>query len=93
MNHEHLMERLRAAIRLPGNLQKSCKFFCRGLDIRVAHVMKSDPWQPCPLQYPMEHMPDAVRRNGTSVRRRKYILVVCFLSLGLKDFYRVRTNG
>ena len=38
MNHEHLMERLRAAIRLPGNLQKSCKFFCRGLDIRVTEI-------------------------------------------------------
>ena len=40
MSHEHLMERLRAAIRLPGNLQKSCKFFCRGLDIRVRQIVK-----------------------------------------------------
>lgn len=41
MSHEHLMERLRAAIRLPGNLQKSCKFFCRGLDIRVSEVVRA----------------------------------------------------
>lgn len=39
MSHEHRMEQLRAAIRLPGNSQKSYKFFCRGLDIRVSKVV------------------------------------------------------
>lgn len=50
MSHEHLMERLRAAIRLPGNLQKSCKFFCRGLDIRVPQVRYSAGFEASQIQ-------------------------------------------
>lgn len=42
MSHERRMEQLRSAMRLPGNFQKSCKFFCRGLDIRVSEVVYSD---------------------------------------------------
>lgn len=33
----------------PEIFKKSCKFFCRELDIRVAQVMKTHLWQPCPL--------------------------------------------
>lgn len=29
-------------MRLPGNSQKSCKFFCRGLDIRVTEAVDID---------------------------------------------------
>lgn len=39
MSHEYRIKQLRAAIRLPGNSQKSYKFFCRGLDIRVAQAV------------------------------------------------------
>ena len=38
MSHEHRMEQLRAAMRLPGNLQKKLYIFCRGLDIRVSNI-------------------------------------------------------
>lgn len=31
----------------PEILKKSCKFFCRGLDIRVAQVMDSDSFHIC----------------------------------------------
>ena len=33
------LKQLWAAMRLPEKLQKSYKFFCRGLDIRVVKVM------------------------------------------------------
>ena len=29
----------------PEIFKKSCKFFCRGLDIRVTKIMESDMWQ------------------------------------------------
>lgn len=35
------LKQLWAAMRLPENFKKSYKFFCRGLDIRVADVMNS----------------------------------------------------
>ena len=44
----------------PEIFKKSCKFFCRELDIRVAQVMKAYPWQPCPFQHSLQHMQDAV---------------------------------
>lgn len=33
------LKQLWAAMKLPEKLQKSYKFFCRGLDIRVAWIM------------------------------------------------------
>ena len=41
MSHEHRMEQLRAAMRLPGNLQKKLYIFCRGLDIRVTKLVEA----------------------------------------------------
>ena len=46
--------------------QKSYKFFCRGLDIRVAQVMETHLRQPCPLQDAVQHMQHAVRGHGAS---------------------------
>lgn len=46
MSHEYRIKQLRAAIRLPGNSQKSYKFFCRGLDIRVSEIMEANFSQP-----------------------------------------------
>lgn len=45
----------------PEIFKKSCKFFCRELDIRVAQVVESYPWQPRPFQHQLEHMQHAVR--------------------------------
>lgn len=36
------LKQLWAAMKLPEKLQKSYKFFCRGLDIRVTETMKAD---------------------------------------------------
>ena len=36
------LKQLWAAMKLPEKLQKSYKFFCRGLDIRVAQIVKAD---------------------------------------------------
>ena len=36
------LKQLWAAMKLPEKLQKSYKFFCRGLDIRVAENMAED---------------------------------------------------
>lgn len=36
------LKQLWAAMKLPEKLQKSYKFFCRGLDIRVTKIMKSN---------------------------------------------------
>ena len=55
------LKQLWAAMRLPENFKKSYKFFCRGLDIRVAQVMKADARQSSPFQHPLEHVQDAVR--------------------------------
>ena len=42
----------------PEILKKSCKFFCRGLDIRVPEVMDSNHWYICflcPLYHPISY--------------------------------------
>ena len=49
MSHEYRIKQLRAAIRLPGNSQKSYKFFCRGLDIRVAQTVNFLPYITTPV--------------------------------------------
>ena len=36
------LKQLWAAMKLPEKLQKSYKFFCRGLDIRVPQIVDSD---------------------------------------------------
>ena len=36
------LKQLWAAMKLPEKLQKRCKFFCRGLDIRVVQVVETD---------------------------------------------------
>lgn len=60
----------------PEIFKKSCKFFCRELDIRVTQVMESDAGQPRPVQHPLEHMQDTVRRHGASAWRGKYPFAV-----------------
>lgn len=42
------LKQLWAAMKLPEKLQKSYKFFCRGLDIRVAQIVEADAGQSRP---------------------------------------------
>ena len=44
------LKQLWAAMKLPEKLQKSYKFFCRGLDIRVTQIVKAHPAQAVALQ-------------------------------------------
>lgn len=39
------LKQLWAAMKLPEKLQKSYKFFCRGLDIRVPEIVHPDNFQ------------------------------------------------
>ena len=48
----------------------------------VAEVVESDLRDACPLQHSLQHIVDAVRRDGSTVRRGKYILVIGFALLG-----------
>lgn len=34
----------------PEIFKKSCKFFCRELDIRVTQIVEANAGQPCPLE-------------------------------------------
>ena len=45
----------------PEILKKSCKFFCRGLDIRVLQIMKTKMRQPGTLQNPLKSVRYVVR--------------------------------
>ena len=58
------LKQLWAAMKLPEKLQKSYKFFCRGLDIRVAEIMKSYPLYTRPLNSGMYHNADRRRTIG-----------------------------
>ena len=74
----------------PEIFKKSCKFFCRGLDIRVAQVMESDAGQPSPFQHPLEHVQDAVRGHGASAWRWEYPFAVPYFAfLHFQNAYRV----
>ena len=55
----------------PEIFKKSCKFFCRGLDIRVPQIVEPHIGQPRPLQHPAEHIPHAVRADWPAIWRGK----------------------
>ncbi len=85
------LKQLWAAMRLPENFKKSYKFFCRGLDIRVAKVVEANLRQARSIQHPMEHMEHAVRGNRPAGRARKYIAAAgLLLPLLLQNAYRIR---
>ena len=54
------LKQLWAAMKLPEKLQKSYKFFCRELDIRVAQVVEPDMLQPRVLEDPLMECYDQV---------------------------------
>ena len=55
------LKQLWAAMKLPEKLQKSYKFFCRGLDIRVAQVMESNVFRADGFQNFIMRPPESVR--------------------------------
>ena len=55
----------------------------------VAKIMESDLVDTCPFKYPLQHIVDAVRRDGTTVRGGEHIGVIGFLFLFFQNFYRL----
>ena len=55
----------------------------------VAEIMESDLVDTCPFKYPLQHIVDAVRRDGTTVRGGEHIGVIGFLFLFFQNFYRL----
>ncbi len=84
------LKQLWAAMKLPKNFKKSYKFFCLGLDIRVAQVVEPHLGQSCPFQHPMEHMQHTVRGNRPAIGGRKHPGAIAhFLSLFFQNAYRM----
>ena len=59
-----------AAMKLPKNFKKSYKFFCLGLDIRVAKVMEADTLAAGPLQYGGQPLADSSGISGRVIVQR-----------------------
>ena len=55
----------------------------------VAEIVEPDLRDASPLQHPLEHIVDAVRRDGTAVGRGEHIGVVGFGFLLFQNFYRL----
>ena len=55
------LKQLWAAMKLPEKLQKKLYFFCRGLDIRVAQIVKADAPQMIILQDNLERIGEIIR--------------------------------
>ena len=70
------LKQLWAAMRLPENFKKSYKFFCRGLDIRVAQVVEPDMGQVVLLQQLVEGVAYIVGGVGVPVLPGEYVVVV-----------------
>ena len=59
----------------------------------VAQVMEPHLRQPCPRQYPEQHMQHAIWGDGVAVRRWEYILTSYFFLLRLENFYCISRDG
>lgn len=70
------LKQLWAAMKLPEKLQKSYKFFCRELDIRVAQVVEPDMGQVVLLQQFVEGVTYIVGGVGMPVLPGEHIVVV-----------------
>ena len=64
------LKQLWAAMKLPEKLQKSYKFFCRGLDIRVTQIMKSNMLASCVLQNELQSAPHHAGCDGAVLLHR-----------------------
>lgn len=67
------LKQLWAAMKLPKNFKKSYKFFCLGLDIRVAQVVESDPAQTVLFQQLWKARCHGIRLDQVSHCIHKYI--------------------
>lgn len=70
------LKQLWAAMKLPKNFKKSYKFFCLGLDIRVAQVVESDMGQVVLLQQLVEGVAHIVGGVGVPVLPGEHVVVV-----------------
>lgn len=71
------LKQLWAAMKLPEKLQKSYKFFCRGLDIRVPKVMKADFRQVTVRNPPAKVVRHILGREQLAIRIDEHIVCVC----------------
>ena len=55
----------------------------------MAEVVESHLWDTCSGEDSLQHIVDAVRRNGTALRGGEDILIVGFCFLCFKNFYRL----
>lgn len=67
------LKQLWAAMKLPENFKKSYKFFCLGLDIRVAQVVESNPAQTILFQQLWKACCYGIRLDQVSHCIHKYI--------------------
>ena len=63
------------------------------LDIRVAEVVESDLRDASPFENTLQHIVDTIRRDGTAVGGREYILVVGLALLLPQDFDCLRRDA
>lgn len=80
----------------PEIFKKSCKFFCRELDIRVSQVVKTDLRQVAVRNSPAKMVRHILGREQLTVRIDEYVLSICgpvsalfrsvFLDLSLAAF-------
>lgn len=55
--------------------------------------MEADFWQPHPLQHPVEHIQNAVRRDWAACARGEHVLASGFPLLLSENFHRVLSDG
>ena len=67
------LKQLWAAMKLPKNFKKSYKFFCLGLDIRVAQIMEANPAQTVLFQQLWKACRHGIRLDQVAHCIHKYI--------------------
>ena len=78
------LKQLWAAMKLPEKLQKSYKFFCRGLDIRVTQTVEPDLFKLWMLRSP-QAVPfcQQLRCDGQAIREPEQLPAVAVLFWGV----------
>ena len=80
------LKQLWAAMKLPKNFKKSYKFFCLGLDIRVAQVVESNPAQTILFQQLWKACCYGIRLDQVSHCIYEYIAKVLLIIAVAADF-------
>ena len=70
----------------PEIFKKSCKFFCRGLDIRVAQIVESDPAQTVLFQQLWKACRHGIRLDQVTHCIYEYISKVLLIIAVAADF-------